>query len=295
MDNFLIKLIEKTTALLIIGGFVLIVVALVKINPNGIEVIEAINRPNLILLIIGTMLLALGLVFYCIEGFSFPFRAKNFQFKKVSADKYSIKVNSSCILNIIYGTISNFQDYDSETLVILPANDKFDDKCVDDKKSVLGSFANDLYPDGNENFKDKIKIEVAKEKKGLFEIGEWIYLNKLGKTEFNAGMIAVTHLNEDGSITTNPENVILAFNGVFKMIKQKRPNKIFIPLIGSGHGELSPRLSFLFLLISIIENMKKVNGNNMREVNIVVYKKGNHRTIELKAMEKEVKFILNLL
>lgn len=300
MDKLFNKLIEKVPVLLMICGAIFIAVALIKfeISEKGkiVSVIETMNSTNLILLIIGIMLILFGLILHLIESSAFHFGKKNFRFKKVKTDKYSIKVENNHIVNIIYGTIIDFQEYDKDSLVILPANDKFDDKCVDDRKSVLGAFVNSLYPNDNNTFKDKIKAEVTKRGKELFEIGEWIYLHALDETkQFNAGIIAVTHLTEEDTIVANPENIMLAFNGIFKMMEQKRPHKVFIPLIGSGHGGLSPQSSLLYLLVSTIQNMKKVNGNKMKEANIIIYKKDNHRDIEVREMKKIVNFVLNLL
>jgi hypothetical protein len=300
MGKFFNKLIEKESVLLMFGGIIFILVSLVKIEfseeEKNISVIQTMNFTNILLLVIGFVLIILGFILPLIEPSTLHLRKKNYQFRKIETDKYQIKLDNNHILNVIYGTISNFQEYNRDTLVILPANDKFDDKCVEDKRSVLGAFANTLYPNNNDEFKNKIKIEVEKRGKELFNIGDWIYLYGLDDTkQFNAGIIAVTHLNEDESIIASPENVMLAFNGIFKMLEQRRPQKTFIPLIGSGHGGLSPQSSLLYLLVLIIQNMKKVSGNKMKEVNIIIFKNENHVDIEMREMKKIVNFVLNLL
>jgi len=219
-----------------------------------------------------------------------------FTFKKITDDKYSMNINlgGSHIINIVYGKINNFQEYDKKTLVILPANDKFDDECIEDPGSVLGSFVCSLYPNGNEDFKNAIKKELDKRDTKSFNIGDWISLpHKSNVSEFNIGIVAVTHMEED-NIFTYSENVILAFKGVHKIMTKKRISKVYLPLIGSGHGGLSPELSLLCLLISAIEQIRENTGNMLRDVNIVIYKKDNgDRAIPVKRMLRIVKFALN--
>ena len=223
-------------------------------------------------------------------------KINGFSFKKVSNDKYSMNINLSGnhIINIIYGKINHFEGYDKKTLVILPANDKFDDECIEDTASVLGSFARSLYPNGNENFKNDIKKELQKRNKESFNIGDWISIDvKSSDSEFKIGIVAVTNKIDDDIIASS-ENVMLAFKGILKIMTVKRIQRVYIPLIGGGHGGLSPELSLLCILISAIEHIKRNTGNILREVNIVIYKKDcGERDIPVERMRRIVKFVLN--
>ena len=86
---------------------------------------------------------------------------------------------------------------------------------------------------------------------------------------------------------------MLAFKGIHKIMTKKKISKVYMPLVGSGHGGLSPELSLLCLLISAIEQIRR-RGNKLRDVNIVIYKKDNgDRDISVKRMKRIVKFVLN--
>jgi hypothetical protein len=219
-----------------------------------------------------------------------------FSFKKVSDDKYSMNINlgGNHIINIVYGKINHFEEYDKRTLVILPANDKFDDECIDDTGSVLGSFTRSLYPNGNESFKSEIKKEIQKRNTESFNIGDWISVDtKSSNSEFKIGIVAVTNKIEDDIIASS-ENVMLAFKGILKIMTIKRIQRVYMPLIGSGHGGLSPELSLLCILISAIEHIKRNTGSILRDVNIVIYKKDcGERDIPVERMKLIVKFVLN--
>jgi len=227
-----------------------------------------------------------------------PIKINGFIFKKITNDKYSMNINlgGNHIINIVYGKINDFQEYDKRTLVILPANDKFDDECIEDQGSVLGSFVRSLYPNGNDDFKNAIRKELDKREAKSFNIGDWISISDVKSiaTEFNIGIVAVTYKIGDDIIASS-ENVMLAFKGIHKIMTVKRISKVYIPLIGSGHGGLSPELSLLCLLISAIEQIRKNTGSSiLRDVNIVIYKRDNgDRDIPVERMRRIVKFVLN--
>jgi hypothetical protein len=239
-----------------------------------------------------------GILYAIFESNGFPFKSTSYKFSKISDSHYSItdETNKHSI-NVIYGKIDGFKEYDKDTLVILPANDSFDDACVDDERSVLGSFVKKLYPDDNTAFKEKINTELQKKNQNKFEIGDWIYLHDVHKEKkFKVGIVSCTHLNEDKSIIAYSINVMLAFrNGIFRMIQEKRINKVYIPLIGSGHGGLSPEISFLNLLISFIEGLSRSDqAHRLSNVNIVIYQNDKGKCdIVPKKMKNIVKLVLN--
>ena len=83
-------------------------------------------------------------------------------------------------------------------------------------------------------FKNAIRKELGKRNTESFNIGDWISIPDVVKSsvsEFNIGIVAVTHMTED-DIIVNSENVMLAFKGIHKIMTKKRISKVYIPLIG---------------------------------------------------------------
>lgn len=246
-----------------------------------------------------TIIIIITMVFLVFWGYKLQqlktIRINGFSFKKVNNDKYSMNINlgGNHIINIVYGKINHCDEYNKETLVILPANDKFDDECIEDSGSVLGSFARSLYPNGKEGFKNEIRNELQKRNTASFNIGDWISIDvKSSCSEFKIGIVAVTNKTEDAIIASS-ENVMLAFKGILKIMTTKRIQRVYIPLIGGGHGGLSPELSLLCLLISAIEHIKRNTGSILRDVNIVIYKKDNgEKDIPVERMKRIAKFVL---
>ena len=295
--SFFIKLIEKISVLFIVAGIFCIIASLFEFKGRFEEFKIAdvpLNITHWLLLGIGLSFVIIGIIWEIFE--STGIRTNEFKFKKIGDDKYSVNINSerNHIINIIYGKINDFQKYNENTLVILPANNTFDDKCIDDPKSTFGAFAKNLYPNGNRPFKNNIKRELEKRNAKPFNIGDWISMpvnNNVFK--FNIGIVAVTHM-EEGKIIAYPENVMLAFKGIHNIMAQKRFPEVYIPLIGSGDGGLKRELSLSCLLISAIEQIRKNTGHMLKEVNIVIYKNDDgRRDIPVKKMIRVVKSTLN--
>lgn len=296
MFDFFKELIKNTHILFIFTGILCVLLAFIEIQ--GFKVRETLNQSHWILFFIGLIFIVVGIIWIIVENTGFSFESKGFSFKKISSDKYSININMGGLhaINIIYDRIDNFSQYDKNTLVVLPANDKFDDQCIDDLGSVLGAFVKSLYPNGNDDFKNLIKKELKKRGPESFKIGNWISgpSIKSRDSEFNVGIVAVTHLIEENNIVAYSENIMLAFKGIHEIMTIKRYQKVYIPLIGSGHGGLTPELSLLCLLISTIDTIRRNVGNKLREVNIVIYKNETGiRDIPENRMKEIVKFVLN--
>jgi len=298
MSDFFKEIVKKIPILLIASGLIFIAIAFIDFEElTKFKIKSELSTVSWILFSFSVLLILIGLAWAYFEANEFSFKSSKYKLKKINDDKYTIIFQQGIVhtININYDKINNFQNYDKNTLVILPANDKFDDECVDDKKSVLGSFTNCLYPTGNHEFKKIIKKELGKRENDQFDIGNWIYLHsqKSENTEFNVGIVAVTHLMDNGNILAYSENVMLAFKGIHKIMTQKRIKNAYIPLVGSGHGGLTPELSLLCLIISIIEGYKKEDGHTLKNVNIVIYKKENgEKDIVPRKMKKIVKFAL---
>jgi hypothetical protein len=163
MFDFFRDLLKKHTTLLVFAGIFFIILALFDINTKDIK--ETLNSTNWLSLGIGLVFVFIGVSWEIFVSLGFEFKSNGFKFMKITNDKYSMNINlgGKHIINIIYGKINDFQEYDKKTLVILPANDKFDDKCIEDSDSALGAFVRSLYPNGNDDFKNIIEKELILE------------------------------------------------------------------------------------------------------------------------------------
>jgi hypothetical protein len=297
VSNLLKEIIKNPPILLIIAGILFILIACSVFNLPNVVSPQMGTQNWWILLTTGCMFIFIALMWLIYNQIKLS--NSNYVFKGVSSNKYSVFLNKTetQVINIIYGNLKDVGEYKKDTLFILPANDKFDDDCIDDEKSVLGSFVNNLYPYDNKNIKQKIRDVVDKKSFEKPKIGNWILITSEAKGEkiINMGMVAVTELTDKKAIIAHPENVMLAFNSIHEIINETRATKVFIPLLGSGNGGLTPELSLLYLVISIMECTRKVGGHNIKEANIVIYKKDKKKVdLSVKRMRTVVNFALSL-
>jgi hypothetical protein len=306
--SFLKDLIKKISVLIVFMGIIFILFALIEIKGFGdFKIYETLNTTNWLLLGIGLLFAVIGVLLEIPELIDSRSESNGFKFTKITNDKYSMNINlgGTHLINIIYGKINDFREYDEKTLVVLPANDSFDDTCVEDPGSVLGAFVRSLYPNGNDIFKNKVKEELKNlnpvssnivngVSTPIFRIGDGISISVRSEaSQFNVGVVAVTHMM-GVKITAYSENIMLAFKGIHEIMAKKRLSKVYIPLICSGHGGITQELSLLCLMISAIEQIRKNAGGILKEVNIVIYKKENGDIgIPIKRMIKVAKFVLN--
>lgn len=288
---------KKVEVILIIVGLIMIVFSCFTIKDRSLVIIQNINY---VPIVIGSTIFILGLLGHIIpQNFDFRFQKNNIKVNKTNDDNLEIVFKEpERKINIIFGTLDDFSKYEKNSLLILPANDQFDDDCIDDESSALGSMVKKIFPNKIEIAKEHISRELNKRDKKIFDVGQWVYLdlNRIQETDhnFKIGFLSVTHLLENRNIKAYSKNIFLAFHGINTMMQKKSMSKVFLPLLGSGHGGLSPKISLLCLLISCTELIKKGDGNRLKDVNVVIYKPENSApAISFEETKKIIKFVIN--
>lgn len=186
-------------------------------------------------------------------------------------------------VEILFGEI---QSVASAELTVLPANEFFDDECICDVRSSLGAYFQSKVPGRTEairaaatahlqdNAVDSAQSVLNHKGEGrlAYEIGTVVPVKGVdGLTERVALVSATTHRIDEG-LVAREEYVFSVLRGVSKYCGENRINSIAIPLIGSGHGQLTPRVS----LISILQAINSVSATSfITDVKIVVFKKGS--------------------
>ncbi|MCJ7600588.1 MAG: hypothetical protein MUO63_03690 [Desulfobulbaceae bacterium] len=82
---------------------------------------------------------------------------------KSTQDGYETALNHAKV-EVCFGQIQDFFKVSTQDLVVLPANDLFDDKCINDTRSALGAFMNQFFP----NKIHEICVLVKKNSQKLF-------------------------------------------------------------------------------------------------------------------------------
>lgn len=186
-------------------------------------------------------------------------------------------------VEILFGEI---QSVDTAELIILPANEFFDDECISDVRSSLGAYFQSKAPGRTEAVRTAVtahlrqKAQVTAQRvlnhKGesalAYEIGTVVPVKGVdGITEPVALVSTTTHRADEG-LVAREEYVFSVLRGVSRYCGDNRIKSIAIPLIGSGHGQLTPRVS----LIAILQAINSISSTSfLTDVKIVVFKRNS--------------------
>ncbi len=179
---------KKAETILIIAGIFFIALSFFQYKDGIFSILNQFNIP---IIIVGSTFILIGIIWTSLPSIvPFVLVFGSSKFKKISPDHYRISLtqNGEHVVNIHYGLLDDFKEYDKDCLVILPANDQFDDDCIDDRNSALGSFVNKLLPNKTEIIKSFIKADLVKRNTNVFNIGQWVCidLNRIEETEFKS-------------------------------------------------------------------------------------------------------------
>jgi hypothetical protein len=172
--------------------------------------------------------------------------------------------------------IGNIEDrnlYSDKSIVVLPANTEFDDDCITDKKSALGSFFINHYPDRLECAK-RMFISIASQEckhsdENGYELGSTILLPEPFNSLTSVAISAVTTRRPHVGISANLCAVSFTMKNVFEITADKKIDTIIMPAIGSGHGGLSLVFSINMILLNIKYNIQ--HYHHIKNIKIIIY------------------------
>ncbi len=208
-------------------------------------------------------------------------RAKNAAPEKIP-DGYRLKFGSSHSISVVTGKIENYIGSD-HSAVVLPANTSFDDQCVRDGRSALGSFFLHHFPTGIEEIRKLIRTSVAKacgkaeESFDAAPPGCTILLDNLFGTAFRVIITAVTRIDPDYGITADTLSLVSSVKQIFKLAAQNRISTLTMPVMGTGHGGLDFKTALSLILLQCTNSMLYEGFHQVREAKIIVYDPANEK------------------
>ncbi|MFH1743733.1 MAG: macro domain-containing protein [bacterium] len=275
MSNWLITVLDVSLdRLLLIVSVALIVLSFDPIRYREAQFDFCLQTdPNVYLLIPGGLLLVL-----------FLWRQREHQPQNACADKiqdgYKLTFDSNHAISVVTGCVENFSGGD-HAVVVLPANTSFDDQCIHDKRSALGSFFLTHFPSGIDVIQELIRREAARECGETEEYfrtapaGTTIILDKPLGSCFRIMITAVTSFDAEQGITADTLSLISSVKQVFRRASQNRISSITMPVLGTGHGGLDFKAALSLLLVQCMYSMQYEGFHHVREVKIVVYDPDN--------------------
>lgn len=187
----------------------------------------------------------------------------------------------SATIEICFGQIQELIKTETTALVALPANDLFDDKCIEDTRSSLGAFVNNIFPNQVHQISNLVKDKLPAASvvhNGIprYDIGSTIYFDRPLSKDIRLAFLAVTTVTENYGIRCEAPDIFKAIKGVHRLISAQRLDTVVLPVIGSGHGGLRPPVSLICMLIAFAECLKEPSGHHIKSVRIVVFQENKH-------------------
>jgi hypothetical protein len=185
-------------------------------------------------------------------------------------------------ISVVTGKIEDFGGGE-HAAVVLPANTSFDDQCIRDNRTALGSFFLRHFPTGVGEIQKLIRDEAIKDlgKTGQDFIsapsGTTVFLDKPFGSLFRVMVTAVTTADPDQGITADTLSLLASLKQVFKMASQKRISSLTMPVMGTGHGGLDFKAALSLILVQCMHSMQHEEARNVRDVTIIVYDPERHK------------------
>ena len=146
---------------------------------------------------------------------------------------------------MLYGRIEVLSDNFKDSLIILPANEFFDDECIKDTKSALGAYITNKFPNQSEQIelliaeelKKKQSFEVEKEEgvKGQsYGVGTGILIKKPLNSLKPLLFLSVTTKRKGEGLKSELPYIFKAVDKILSVAADNRFDSICVPIFGSG-------------------------------------------------------------
>jgi hypothetical protein len=169
-------------------------------------------------------------------------------------------------------------------VVVLPANEYFDDRCFNDARTAAGAFMRGRFSPEQARVLRKLVDselqhltfqEVARESHGVsrsFGTGTCVYLEQPLATPYRIILASVATDRDDEGLRTELESIFKVMAEVRRIVAEHRLSAVYIPLIGAGKGGVPAQVAFLALAIAVLENRCREGGHLMKDIHAVIYR-----------------------
>jgi len=190
---------------------------------------------------------------------------------------------AGCEVRVVNGRIEHHAHHGA--VVVLPCNEYFDDRCVDDTSSALGAYANTKFASQVPAFVALMKGEAARrfgagieqrktrDELGVsFGTGQCLLLQKPLDRSTHVAMISTTTQRADEGLSSRISYLFEGMRALVAQLADARVTDVVMPLLGSGHGHIEKPLALVGLLLAIAEVAHYGQGSQrLRRVTVVVF------------------------
>ena len=181
-------------------------------------------------------------------------------------------------LTLRFGRIEECACESPGSVIALPANEFFDDECITDTRSALGSFAHKHFGSQVDSFKRLVAEERQQRRSILvkresnqydasYGVGTSLWFDApLGST-LRVILTAVTRKRAGEGLKSEPAYLFAAVRSISRIMNDKKLTELHLPLFGAGHGDMDDRTALFCLALAL------ANAPDIRQANLVVFRK----------------------
>jgi O-acetyl-ADP-ribose deacetylase (regulator of RNase III) len=184
-------------------------------------------------------------------------------------------------ITVVLGRLEQSITDPSQVLVVLPANEYFNDRCINDPRSALGAFVQTKFPGKTREFESLVHFAL-REKPSRTDLvgGKTLEAYGLGTTVFMDRPLNETHRILLAAATTERQgeglrgDVTALFTIVReanRVAKENRLSEVVLPMIGAGHGSICPDHALIVQLLAWSELIYSHPGQKLA-VRIVIFR-----------------------
>jgi len=193
---------------------------------------------------------------------------------------------NGCEIRVIEGRLEDHSP-GAGTVVVLPCNEYFDDRCAGDVKSALGAYVNRQFEGQEEDFISLLR-EESKRKLGPGEVqqktnderaesfgpGRCVLLLKPLNRSVPVALVSTTTQRAGEGLAARISYLFSGTRELVSKLADARLTEVVMPILGGGHGRIDPPLALVGLLLAISEAARYgQGGQRLRSVTIVVFKR----------------------
>jgi hypothetical protein len=191
-----------------------------------------------------------------------------------------------CEIRVVFGRIEEYSP-NPGTVVALPCNEYFDDRCTADARSALGAyvgrhlngheaeFARLIQDECRRQFgrgsdQQKTNDEVAES----FGAGRCVLLLTPLAHPISIAVVATTTQRAGQGLAARISYMFEGMHELFALLADARLNDVVMPLMGAGHGGIDSPLALVGLLLAVAEAARYGPERQRRKrITIVVFRR----------------------
>jgi O-acetyl-ADP-ribose deacetylase (regulator of RNase III) len=188
-------------------------------------------------------------------------------------------------VSVSFGLIQSHEATEPGFVVALPANDLFDDECIDDPRSALGAYVQHAFVGKEKDLRtliaEKLVNEVKEEVKSSskqtahsYGVAKCIYLANPLESKRKIILVSVTTKRAGDGVRSEAPYLFAAMRSICREMNDHKLTHLYLPVMGSGHGGLVDEVALFHLLLSVRAVLEdRSAGAHLLSVCIVVFQK----------------------